>query len=78
LARFAVRDYGVGIAPGDLGLLFHPFRRLHRNLHFRGVGLGLYIVAEIVRAHGGQISVESEPNCGALFTVELPTTQPPA
>jgi PAS domain S-box-containing protein len=76
MARLAVRDYGVGIAPGDLGLLFHPFRRLHRNLHFRGVGLGLYIVAEIVRAHGGQIRVESEPNCGALFTVELPTARP--
>jgi PAS domain S-box-containing protein len=72
LARLSVRDHGIGIAPTDQGLLFRPFRRLHRTHHYQGFGLGLFIVAEIVRAHGGEIRVESEPEKGARFTVELP------
>jgi PAS domain S-box-containing protein len=73
LACISVRDQGIGIAPADLGLLFRPFRRLHRNHSYHGFGLGLFIVAEIVRAHGGEIRVQSEPDKGAQFTVELPT-----
>jgi PAS domain S-box-containing protein len=72
LARLSVRDYGIGIATQDLGLLFRPFRRLQRSHNYHGFGLGLFIVAEIVRAHGGEIRVDSEPDKGAQFTVELP------
>lgn len=40
--------------------------------HFDGLGLGLYIVRQIVEAHGGPVRVESVPAAGATFTVELP------
>jgi PAS domain S-box-containing protein len=71
-ARLSVRDYGVGITSADQGLLFRPFRRLHAEHHYGGFGLGLFIVAEIVRAHGGEVRIDSEAQQGARFTVELP------
>ena len=72
LARLSVRDYGVGITSADQGQLFRPFRRLHAEQRFGGFGLGLFIVSEIVRAHGGEVRIESEAQQGARFTVELP------
>jgi signal transduction histidine kinase len=71
-ACLSVRDHGVGITSSDQGQLFRPFRRLHAEHHYGGFGLGLFIVAEIVRAHGGEIRIESEAQQGARFTVELP------
>jgi PAS domain S-box-containing protein len=71
-ARLSVRDYGVGITSADQGQLFRPFRRLHAEQRFGGFGLGLFIVSEIVRAHGGEVRIESEAEQGARFTVELP------
>jgi PAS domain S-box-containing protein len=73
LARLSVRDQGIGIASTDQGQLFRPFRRLHGTRSYGGFGLGLFIVSEIVRAHGGEIRVQSEPEKGAQFTVDLPT-----
>jgi PAS domain S-box-containing protein len=73
LARLSVRDHGVGITSADQGELFRPFRRLHADHHYGGFGLGLFIVSEIVRAHGGEVRIESEADQGARFTVELPT-----
>jgi PAS domain S-box-containing protein len=75
LARLSVRDQGIGIATTDQGQLFRPFRRLHGTRTYGGFGLGLFIVSEIVRAHGGEIRVESEPEKGAQFTVDLPTVR---
>jgi PAS domain S-box-containing protein len=75
LARLSVRDQGIGIASTDQGTLFRPFRRLHGSRSYGGFGLGLFIVSEIVRAHGGEIRVQSEPEKGAQFTVDLPTTR---
>jgi PAS domain S-box-containing protein len=72
LARLSVRDHGVGITSADQGLLFRPFRRLHAEQHYGGFGLGLFIVSEIVRAHGGEVRIESEAEQGAQFTIELP------
>jgi PAS domain S-box-containing protein len=72
LARLSVRDHGVGITSADQGQLFRPFRRLHADQHYSGFGLGLYIVSEIVRAHGGEVRIDSEVKEGAQFTVELP------
>lgn len=70
----AVADRGIGIDPEELPFIFEPFRRgraaLERNLP--GTGLGLSLVQRIVRAHGGQVRVHSEPDVGSTFTVHLP------
>lgn len=54
--------------------LFAPMRRGEQQVKLgsRSVGLGLYIVHEIARAHGGEVSVSSIPEDGTAFTVTLP------
>ncbi|UCC62749.1 MAG: HAMP domain-containing histidine kinase [Anaerolineae bacterium] len=69
--RLWVRDSGPGIDPVDRSYIFERFYR-GRNSHAEGSGLGLAIVQSVVRAHGGQVSVESEPGVGSLFVIELP------
>nr|WP_255428116.1 HAMP domain-containing sensor histidine kinase [Ramlibacter cellulosilyticus] len=71
-ALLVVRDHGPGIADEDQQRIFEPFERLPSAAREDGAGLGLYIVREIVRAHGGHISVASVPGEGATFTVSLP------
>jgi signal transduction histidine kinase len=71
---FEVRDHGPGIAPEDRAHLFEPFYRGREVLASvkRGSGLGLSLVATIVRDHGGRIRLESEPGAGCAFQVILP------
>jgi signal transduction histidine kinase len=71
-ARLLVRDHGVGIAPQDVDRVFHRYERGATARHYGGLGLGLYIVSQIVDAHGGTIQVESKPDEGSTFVVELP------
>lgn len=72
LAWFSVKDDGMGIAKEDQGRIFGRFERAVPLKNFGGLGLGLYVSREIVKLHGGTISVESEPGRGARFHVELP------
>jgi len=76
-AKLLVRDHGVGIALGDTDRIFDRFERAVNVSHYGGLGLGLYIVRQIVDAHGGGIHVTSRPGSGATFVVELPQTEPP-
>lgn len=75
-ARIQVHDHGIGIAPEDQARIFDRFERAVSDRHYGGLGLGLWIVREIVSALGGTIRVESAPGQGSLFTVELPVTAP--
>ncbi len=66
-----IRDYGVGISPENIGKIFEPFFTTGRNKG--GTGLGLAIVSNMVTvAMQGKVSVESEPGCGACFTIYFP------
>lgn len=71
-ARLAVTDQGPGIPPEDQRRIFQQFERLAGPGKAPGMGLGLYISQQFVQAHGGQISVHSEPGQGARFEVLLP------
>jgi signal transduction histidine kinase len=66
-----VRDSGPGIDPTDQPHIFERFYR-GQGSGVEGSGLGLAIVQSVVQAHRGQVSVESEPDAGSLFVVELP------
>ncbi len=66
-----VADTGPGVPPEDLPHLFERFYRAG-NSRARGTGLGLAIAREIVRAHGGEISVTSTPGAGTRFGIRLP------
>ncbi len=76
-ATIAVRDHGIGIPPEDQARVFEPFSRA-ANVDSGVLGIGLYIVAQIVQAHGGTLSVESTPGEGSTFLVTLPLDGPPA
>ncbi len=71
-AELRVRDRGIGIAAQDQARIFERFERAARTREIKGMGLGLWIVREIVAAHQGSISVRSEPGAGAEFCVRLP------
>lgn len=71
-ARIAVRDYGPGIGPADRARIFERFERGVSFRRHGGFGVGLWMAREIVRAHGGTLTVASEPGEGATFTVEVP------
>lgn len=79
-ASVVVADHGLGIAAEALPHLFERFYRAPavRSEHISGLGIGLYIVHEIVTLHGGDVSVASEQGAGTTFTVRLPfaTAQP--
>jgi two-component system sensor histidine kinase PilS (NtrC family) len=73
-ALLEVADSGEGIAQEDLGRIFDPFFTTKE----RGTGLGLAIVHRIVEAHGGELSVRSEPGQGSTFRVALPLADAPS
>ncbi len=77
-AELTVRDHGIGIAAADQARIFDRFERAVSGYGYGGLGLGLYVVRQIVEALGGSVRVESAPGAGATFTVELPLSGPPA
>jgi len=75
-AVLQVSDQGIGIAPEHQARVFERFQRAVPAQNFGGLGLGLYVVRQIVEAHGGSIRVESSAGAGATFTVRLPREPP--
>jgi signal transduction histidine kinase len=73
--RLTVQDTGTGIPARDLPNLFTRFYRVEgaRSRSFEGTGIGLALVQELVRLHGGSIEVSSVEGEGSRFTVTLPT-----
>ena len=78
MTRIDVVDEGLGISAESLPLLFNRYARLRTPdaQRVRGTGLGLYISRRIVEAHGGRITVESEPGRGSTFSVDVPLDPP--
>ena len=73
-AVLTISDTGTGIPSEELPRLFDRFHRVDgaRGRSFEGSGIGLALVKELIRQHGGQISVQSEVDVGTSFTVSLP------
>ncbi len=73
--EISVSDTGIGIPENDIGKLFDKFFRAENALKLEtsGSGLGLYIARNIIRSHGGRITVESEIGRGTTFKFTLPT-----
>lgn len=71
--RIAVRDFGIGIDADQQHSVFEKFYRVEETaIHFQGLGIGLYISAEIIRRHGGQVGVASELGEGSEFYFNIP------
>jgi PAS domain S-box-containing protein len=77
-AELVVQDSGIGIPAAELPRLFERFHRVEgaRGRSHEGTGIGLALVQELVRLHGGDISAESELGRGTAFAVRVPLGQP--
>jgi signal transduction histidine kinase len=71
-ARLVVEDQGIGINGEDRGRIFALFGRAAATRAISGCGIGLWVVRQLVRAHGGRIRVKSRQGAGSTFAVWLP------
>ena len=71
-AVVVIRDHGIGIADEEQSKIFGPFAPVLAATHHAGLGLSLWMAQQIVQASGGRIKVDSRPEQGSTFTVELP------
>ncbi len=71
-----VRDHGPGIGEAELERIFGRFERAEAIGHHGGLGLGLYLIREIVEGHGGSVTASNADDGGARFEVHLPSHPP--
>jgi signal transduction histidine kinase len=74
-AEISVADTGRGITPENLSLIFERFYQIGGERNRRGAGIGLHICRQIVEAHHGTVTAESDFGKGSRFIVHLPLTQ---
>ncbi len=73
----SVKDFGIGIAPGEQERIFERFYQApNKNSTYPGLGIGLYLSAEIVKHHGGRLWVDSVIGQGSTFYMAIPAHQP--
>jgi signal transduction histidine kinase len=72
MREISVRDFGLGIPPGQRGQIFERFQQAHESGSQSGLGLGLYISRQIVELHGGQIRAEFPSAGGTRIVLHLP------
>ena len=72
--EISVADTGIGIARSDQGRIFNEFQQVDAGVDRaqQGTGLGLTLTRRFARLHGGDVSVESEPGKGSVFTIRMP------
>lgn len=75
MVEVRISDTGPGIPPEQVPQLFRKYQRLSPTSEADGTGLGLFIAKSMIEAHGGSVAVESAPNAGATFIVELPAAR---
>lgn len=73
-AKLSIRDTGVGVPQHELPRLFDRFHRIEgqEGRTYEGSGIGLALVGELVKLHGGVVRAESQLGCGTTFTIEIP------
>lgn len=74
--EFVIKDDGIGMSNQTKKGIFELFQRGVSKSEYKGLGVGLYITDKIIRAHGGDINVESKLHEGTKFTVSLPLVKP--
>lgn len=72
----SVIDFGRGIAQKDITMIFNKYYSASKKFRKIGTGLGLYLSQQIINAHGGEITVDSEENVRTEFCVKLPLVNP--
>jgi two-component system sensor histidine kinase BaeS len=75
-AVLTVTDTGIGIPADELPRIFDRFWRGRQAAQISGSGIGLFVAAELTRAHGGRLSVTSQPGHGTQLTLSLTSTRP--
>lgn len=68
----SVTDYGQGIPPEEITLIFNKYYSAAKKFRKIGTGLGLYLSQQIIQSHGGEISVTSEENVKTVFCIKIP------
>ncbi|HSW88160.1 MAG TPA: HAMP domain-containing sensor histidine kinase [Candidatus Saccharimonadales bacterium] len=77
MGRLVMKDQGIGIPASEAKRIFALFQRAVSPNDYKGLGVGLYITNQIIKAHGGKISVSSKEGKGSTFTLELPLKKSP-
>ena len=72
LVTVSVKDEGLGISPENLEHVFERFFRAEKTRNIEGIGLGLYLCKQIVKAHHGTIWAESKEGKGSVFYFSIP------